>query len=420
MQPEAARAPGPDPSDGLPPVVPPTGGYLARLFLVPGLIVLVVVLVFWAGTTWILGWVRTPEQYLKNLDDPSADVRWVAAHDLAEYLLRDETLASDPKFALTLSERLRRALDESAPAEQALAARSPRPTGDELEAERKSREADRMFIHYLMGCLSNVRVPAGVPLLKEVAEKQDIADAEVLAQRRHLALFSLARLGEKVKGFDNLSEARQQAVLAALEEEAAAAGSRRAEWARDALAMLQAGQTGKPRLGGLDAVFERCAADADADLRKMTAFALNFWDGNADENARLDTVLANLARDDGRTADGSFDPVRALEVRYNAAVALARRGSDRVRLDLLQEMLDEAKLRQDFRTKPEGGGPSQPDESAVRLTVVSALKAAAELHRRQPGRDLSPLYPAIRQLTHSPDVALRGEADATLKALGQP
>jgi hypothetical protein len=417
MQPEAPSAPGPDPAPGLPPVVPPTGGFLAQLFLVPGLIVAVIVLGLWLAWSW-LGFTRTPEQFLQNLDDPNADVRWVAAHDLAEHLLRDEALAADPKFALELAERLRRALDEMAPAEAVLAAHSPRPTGPDLEAERKARETDRMFVQYLMGCLSSVRVPVGVALLREVAENQDIADAEVLAQQRQVAIFSLARLGEKLKGFDDLSEQRKQAVLTALDEESPGSGQR-ADWARQARTMLEGRRDGRPRLLGLEVTFEHCAADANADLRKMTALACNFWEGSAEENARLDLVLANLARDDGRTADGSSDPVRALEVRYNAAVALARRGSDMVRLDLLGEMLDEARLRESFRVKPEGGGPAQPDESAVRVTVVNALKAVAELHRRRPERDLSELVPAVRRLTQSPTQALRGEADATLRALGQ-
>ncbi len=417
MQPEAPSAPGPDVPPGLPPVVPPTGGFLAQLFVVPALLVAGIVL-FAVGLSWWAGLFRTHENFMESLDDPNADVRWVAAHDLAEHLLRDETLAADPKFALELAERLRRALDESAPAEAILAAHSPRPTGPDLEAERKSRETERMFIQYLMGCLSSVRVPVGVSLLREVAENQDIADAEILAQQRQVAVFALARLGEKLKGFDDFSEERKQAVLAALEEESPGSGQR-ATWARQARTMLEGRRDGQPRLLGLEATFERCAADANADLRKMTALACNFWEGSAEENARLDLVLANLARDDGRTADGSSDPVRALEVRYNAAVALARRGSDQVRLDLLGEMLDEGRLRASFLVRPEGGGPAQPDESAVRVTVVNALKAVAELHRRRPERDLSELVPAVRRLTQSPTQALRGEADATLRALGQ-
>src|SRR5262245_59842791 len=218
MQPEAARSPGPDPAGDLPPVVPPTAGFLAGLFLIPALIVTGMVL-FAVGLYWLAGIYRTPKNYLEMLDDPNADTRWVAAHDLAEVLLRDEALASDPHFALNLAERLRRALDESTSAEQALAARSPRPSGQELEAERKSREADRKYIVYLMGCLSVCKVPVGVPLLKEVAEKQDIADAELHAARRREALYDLANLGAKVKGFEQFPEQRRQAALAGLEEE---------------------------------------------------------------------------------------------------------------------------------------------------------------------------------------------------------
>jgi len=34
-------------------------------------------------------------------------------------------------------------------------------------------------------------------------------------------------------------------------------------------------------------------------LRKLTAHALGFWDGTADENKRIDATLLKLAHDDG-------------------------------------------------------------------------------------------------------------------------
>src|SRR5438128_11680673 len=108
---EKSPPPAPDPAKGLPPVRPPSGRHVAQLFLVPGLIVGGAVAIL-LGFSWLAGGSRTPDQFLKNIDSANADIRWRAASDLAQVLKRDETLASDPAFALRLAERLQKALDE--------------------------------------------------------------------------------------------------------------------------------------------------------------------------------------------------------------------------------------------------------------------------------------------------------------------
>src|SRR5262245_24529609 len=107
---------------GLPPVAPPSGRFIAQLFLVPGLIVLVLVLI------WLVGRHLVAEQlsadyFLRNLDSSNEDIRWRAASDLAQVLKRPESLelASDPRFALELTVRLKDALDELEKREQELA-----------------------------------------------------------------------------------------------------------------------------------------------------------------------------------------------------------------------------------------------------------------------------------------------------------
>src|SRR6516165_5460701 len=114
------------PDPGLPTVTPPTGGMFLRLFGVPALLVggLVLILIvaqpligraskFLLGRAW--GASRTPEQFLHEIDNTNAEVRWRAANDLAQVLLRDDSLASDANFALQLTGRLRKVLDNSAP-----------------------------------------------------------------------------------------------------------------------------------------------------------------------------------------------------------------------------------------------------------------------------------------------------------------
>src|SRR5215510_14865679 len=123
----------PPPADpGLPPVQPPTGQMILRLFLVPALIVAGLVGLFLLGPTasrWVnrlLGRsadARSADQFLRDLDSANPEVRWRAASDLAQVLLRKDELASDARFALQLADRLQAALDNSKDAEQSFAAR---------------------------------------------------------------------------------------------------------------------------------------------------------------------------------------------------------------------------------------------------------------------------------------------------------
>src|SRR5438067_13590631 len=103
--------PGGERAKGLPPVTPPSGRHVAQLFLIPGLIVAGAVTLL-LGFSWLAGGSRTPEQFLKNIDSANTDIRWRAANDLAQVLKRDDKLAADPAFALRLTERFARALDE--------------------------------------------------------------------------------------------------------------------------------------------------------------------------------------------------------------------------------------------------------------------------------------------------------------------
>src|SRR6266404_6979094 len=113
MQPEAPVPSANESPKGLPPVAPPSGRFIVQLFLVPGLIVAVAVLIL-LGFKFLVGGTRTPQEYLRDLDDPNPDVRWRAASDLAQVLNRPESLAlaSDPKFGLELTSRLRDTLAE--------------------------------------------------------------------------------------------------------------------------------------------------------------------------------------------------------------------------------------------------------------------------------------------------------------------
>src|SRR5947209_7767626 len=104
----ANGTPSPSADPGLPPVAPPSGRFIAQLFLVPGLITLVLVLIWLAGH-YLVAEKRSPKYFIDNLDSSNEDIRWRAASDLAQVLKRPESidLASDAGFALDLAERLK-------------------------------------------------------------------------------------------------------------------------------------------------------------------------------------------------------------------------------------------------------------------------------------------------------------------------
>jgi hypothetical protein len=112
------------------------------------------------------------------------------------------------------------------------------------------------------------------------------------------------------------------------------------------------------------------------------------------------------------------------EIRYNATVTLARRGSPQLPLDILAEMLDEGQQMKNFRARLQDGR-EVPDETAARRTVLQALKAVLEWHKhasalRAVGPDhpgLQKVHAAIVRLTQSPNLVVKTEAENTRLAL---
>jgi hypothetical protein len=122
---------------------------------------------------------------------------------------------------------------------------------------------------------------------------------------------------------------------------------------------------------------------------------------------------------EGKSSILSTDRSKAgWEIRYNATIALARRGSDRVAecMDLLQEMLDEERQMQNFRTRSKDG-KEIPNEAEAYQSLTNTLKAVMECHARRPEMDWSPLSPAIKRLAETNNPSLRAEAQKALSVL---
>jgi hypothetical protein len=414
---------------GLPPVAPPSGKFIVQLFLVPGLIVGVIVCVLLLFN-WLFGGPRSPEAFLSRLDDTNFEIRKRAAADLAQVLKRDDQLAGNASFALDLAERAERARDEAAPDEQALASRIASLSPEAAEAERHRLEAERFYLQYLSACLGNFRVPAGIPILRRLAEEDSGVEPVGLAARRRQAVWALADLGQNLRHFDAAKLPDQDTILAGLD--VLTGSPARADTARTLAKQLNDRRAGHPGALGVDVTLAKTAKSDDPFLRELTALALSFWDGSAAENRRMEDTLLKLAHDDGRGEDRAVEeeaakspgePVSVLKspglrVRFNAVVALAHRGSPKTPLDQLEEMLDAGRLRELCLVR-HPDGVERADEVFIVQTQLAALQAIAKLHQKQPTLDLSSLRASVDKLAGDPNSDIRVQARATQKTLEQ-
>jgi hypothetical protein len=277
------------PPPGLPPVAPPSGRFIAQLFLIPGLIATVIVLIILVGN-YLVAEQHSPESILRNLDSPNEDIRWRAANDLAQVLRRPESvaMASDPDFALELTERLDRALLALRAKEQSTAERTKGMTEADSRREWKLLEAERNHVLFLIAAVGEFTIPVGAPILCDVATNNSTDDLKANTLRRRRAVFALANLGEKIKLYKDLSSEEKEDILAILKEEAGHKRPR-SRWAQAAHNYLTRHQP-----LGVDVALEKCAESEDTFLRELVAFCLAFWDG-----PRVEPTLLRLSHDDG-------------------------------------------------------------------------------------------------------------------------
>src|SRR5207249_727733 len=143
-------------------------------------------------------------------------------------------------------------------------------------------------------------------------------------------------------------------------------------------------------------------------LREIAVFALNFWDGPEVEDALVARLGDNgegqgdlpteLTEGDKNRDAQPITNTPGLRIRYNAAIALARRGSERTPLDLLEKMLDESEQLNQHHLRSRKDGHETADEATAYQTVETALGAVVELHRKNRSVNLSPLDTAIEKL----------------------
>jgi hypothetical protein len=281
---------------GLPPVQPPSGRFIVQLFVVPGLIVLGVVVLLIAWSSYISS-SRTPEFFLQQLDSNNDDIRWRGASDLAQILKRPESGSqkwkADPHFALELAQRLRTALDALARLETEIADKAAKLPAAEQDLAWRRLAPQRNHVSFLASALGDFYIPVGVPLLAEICLHDVSPDLKGNTMQRRKAMWSLFNLGANTRAFAKLAPEKQAEALEVLRGEEAMAAPR-ADWARTALFYLQPDQANVANVVHVDTVLARCAEAPDRYLREQVAVAFSFWDGPLAE-----PTLLKLAHDDG-------------------------------------------------------------------------------------------------------------------------
>ena len=250
------------PPTDLPPVEPPTAGFILQLFVLPAVVVVVVIAV-WLLFGKLAGGERDPIDYVRAIQSSNANQRYRAAFELASLIHNDRRLAEDRLLLGELTVVLGRELDRAEAAADRL--RSPDVQSDQADHEDPLPQ-------YLALALGAFRT----------------LEAKTEAGRPADPIATLARaLGPRQPPPVRLAAAESLARQAARLEDGLKAP--------EAVRALAAAADG----------------DAPSALRERAVYALGFFGGEEAATA----LRLNLGPDQ---EDRS--------VRYNAAAALARRG----------------------------------------------------------------------------------------------
>lgn len=99
-----SNAPSPlTPDTDLPPVEPPTAGFIVQLFVIPAVVVCVVIAV-WLLFGKLAGGERDVNEYVRIIRSENANRRFRAAYELASLITNEKSLAVDPRLMGDLTE----------------------------------------------------------------------------------------------------------------------------------------------------------------------------------------------------------------------------------------------------------------------------------------------------------------------------
>ncbi len=230
-------------SDALPPVEAPSAGFIVQLFVIPGVIVLIVVLV-WLLFNWLAQMGNDPQSYVDAIKRNNA-ARWQAAVNLANALNNEQ----GPGF---------KELRQNREVVKELAA-----VLDGELAAGSMEEKPVTFRIFLCRALGSFEVADGLPaLLKAASTDRDPQETVV----RRSALESIALLADNVRAADS----KQPLSAPALESTLLAAATDADPLVRSSAAYVLGVIGGEPLLAQL----QRMADDGYADVRYNAATGL--------------------------------------------------------------------------------------------------------------------------------------------------
>ncbi|MCI0334357.1 MAG: HEAT repeat domain-containing protein [Planctomycetes bacterium] len=295
--------------DLLPPVEPPSAGFIIQLFVVPALIVLLIVSL-WLAFNWLVRAASRPEDVVKGLEDGPSVARWQRASELAD-MLRNERFGAfkrDGKSASELAHTL----------------------ASEIEAAGMDDD-DVEFRKYLALALGEFEVQEGMDvLLKAATTNRDAREQKV----RDGALQAIAVRAYNLQRLDppqHIENPDVEPTLLRLAED------------EDPLIRFQSAYA-LGKLGSAAAIerLEVMVDDPDADTRYNAAVALAHR-GNAKavetlaEMLDLDEHAASRPEKDDETAPNMVRSV-IVHTAIEAALALAKQNTDADLSPVLDEL----------------------------------------------------------------------------------
>jgi hypothetical protein len=331
----------------LPPVTPPTAGFIVQLFVIPAVVVAIVVLV-WLLFNWLVHMGSNPAEYLKTIRQGRLDA-WQAAHDLATELSGNEELRQDASLASETSALFVEHLNQ------------PRP---ETSREREGYDNLAFFLCAALGQFSR---PEAVPGLIQAAQTDWPEEPGVRLRAGALESLSILVNSCRTAGVELPTER----ILPALVELSHDPDDRVRKRAAYALAVA-GGDEASARLRFL-------LGDAVADVRYNAATGLSRQANPEAVNVEVADVLKEMLDPQApvpvpaNASGGDRDALRVLLLRngLRAASALARNNPQMPREDLRQAVLE---LRQaiDNGEVPSGAQVSLAIESKAALRELES------------------------------------------------
>jgi HEAT repeats len=310
----------------LPPVEPPSAGFVIQLFVIPAVVVVVVIIV-WLLFGKLAGGERDAMEYVRQLRSPTAN--WRLAFELASLIQHDPKIGSDPVLLGELADLLSHELDRN---------------NEDLRLTQYVALTLGAFRTLEAKTQSGQAIDPLVPLARALAPKYP-------TPIRLAAAASLAKQAARLDG--------------TLEDE-----------------------------GAIKALGET-ATVGEPEVRQMAVYALGFFGGPS----ATQILRQRVAGDEDRF------------VRYNAAVALARRG-DPAGAATLREMLSTVDLNKVIDLP--GTTEKQNKIEAIELEAIEALRNSVSKGKNELALSLRQ---QITDLTKSGLVSVRSQSSDLLQFL---